>query len=299
MKTKLVCCATFLALLLLTASLLPLPAAAQFLSPEQKARVDAAMKEAAAAPTPRLANGHPDLAGYWGDVIGMFGFDGKAFITAEQGSAPGRALFNSSETKKQQFVEQSQANYDKTLDSRIQYKPEFRDQVKDNFLHPEKNDPSFRCEAAGVPRLGAPNEIFQSANSVALLYENPYDNPDHFTYRVVPTDGRPHDPNADDMPLGDSVGHWEGDTLVIDVAHLSSKTWVGEGGSIHDANLHVVERITRRGNTLEYSATLDDPTMFEKPYSTRTTSKILKPADHSHEDYPCVERDRAHMDAVR
>jgi hypothetical protein len=287
------------AVLLFVAACFSAPVGAQFLSPEQKAEVDAKMKEAAAAPTPRTADGHPDLTGYWGEVIGMFGFDGKAFITADQGSAPGRALFNSSEANKQQFVEQSQANYDKTLGSRIDYKSQFRDQVKDDFLHPEKNDPTYRCEAPGVPRLGAPNEIFATKNAVVLLYENPYDNPDHFTYRVVPTDGRQHDPDADDMTLGDSVGRWEGDTLVIDVTHLSPKTWVGKGGSIHDANLHVVERITRRGNTLEYAVTLDDPTMFEKPYSPAPTKLILKPDEHSHEDYPCVERDRAHMDGNR
>jgi hypothetical protein len=72
--------------------------------------------------------------------------------------------------------------------------------------------------------------------------------------------------------MGHSVGHWEGDTLVVDVAGLDDSTWLGGGqGSanlttIHSDQLHVVERFTREGDTVTYRATVTDPVMFTKPW---------------------------------
>ena len=276
---------------------IPHPLSAQGRGPDPAA--EAKLKEAAEKPTPKASDGHPDMTGYWDTVVAMFGFDGQPFITRDGGSAPGKALFgNTTEAAVTKGAEQSERNFDKMAATRIQYKAQYRDQVKDEMLHPEKDDPMFACQPEGVPRIGFPNEIVQTPKTVVFLYENPYDHPDHFTYRVIPTDGRPHDPDADDMPLGDSVGRWEGDTLVVDVTHLSAKTWVGgeQGpGTIHDANLHVIERFTRKGDTLEYGVTLEDPTMFDQPFVAKTQRLIVKPNQHSHEDYPCVERDRAHM----
>jgi hypothetical protein len=258
------------------------------------AYVDSTMKEAAALPTPRLANGHPDLTGYWGAVIGMFGYEDKSFITPDGQSL--RPLFaGGGEARATKAYVDGKANYDKNSAHRPDYKPEFRQKVKDNFMKSEILDPSFTCQAEGVPRIGAPNEIFASADAVVLLYENPYDTFNHYTYRVVPTDGQPHNPDADLMALGDSVGHWDGDTLVIDVTNISPKTWMDNRGSFHDENLHVIERITRKGNTINYSVTMDDSTLLEKPYSPNPVNWILKSGHHSHEDYPCVERDQGHI----
>ena len=154
----------------------------------------------------------------------MFGFDGTKFID-ENGSR--RPLFGStSEADNARGYFNGRANYDKTTATRPVYKPEFRDKVRENFMRSEVLDPSYKCQSTGVPRLGAPNEIFQSPQAVVLLYENPFDTFNHVAYRVVPIDGRGHDPDADLMPMGDSVGRWEGDSLVIDVTRISPSTWM-------------------------------------------------------------------------
>lgn len=270
-------------------------AAAQIRSPQEAAAyVDSQMKQAAAQPTPKMPDGHPNLTGYWGAVIGMFGYEDKPFITRDGQSL--RPLFaGGGEARASRGYYDAKTNYDKNADNRPDYKPEYRQKAKDNFMKSEVLDPSYKCQAQGVPRIGAPNEIFQSADAVVLLYENPYDTFNHYTYRVVPTDGRPHDPDADDMALGDSVGHWEGDTLLIDVTHLSPNTWIDARGSFHDENLHVIEKLTRKGNTITYSQTIEDPTLLEKPYTPKPVEWILKSGHHSHEDYPCIEKDQNHI----
>jgi hypothetical protein len=279
-------------LLALTCSCMPIVSAQQG-APDPKTA--ATLKEAASLPTPKMPDGHPNLTGYWGTVVGQFGFEGKTFIDDKSGSS--RPLFGETgtEARNAKGYYDGRANYDKNAATRPVYKAEYRDKAKTNFMQSEKLDPSYECQPQGVPRLGAPNEIFQSADAVVLLYENPYDSSNRFVYRVVPTDGRGHDPNADPMPLGDSVGRWEGDTLVVDVTELSPNTWISSNGSFHDTNLHVVEKFSRAGNTLTYAVTMEDPTLFEQPFSPKPTTLILKTGEHSHEDYPCSERDREHV----
>ena len=67
------------------------------------------------------------------------------------------------------------------------------------------------------------------------------------TFRIINVDGRPHDPKADSSYYGDSIGHWEGDTLVVDTTNLNDDTWLGIDGWFHSYSLHVVERLTLRG----------------------------------------------------
>ena len=82
--------------------------------------------------------------------------------------------------------------------------------------------------------------------------------------RIIPLDGRPHLPSSVRQWLGDSVGHWEGDTLVVDTTNFTDKTHFR--GS--DENLHVVERFTRIGpNAIQYRFTINDPTAFTKPWA--------------------------------
>jgi hypothetical protein len=85
-------------------------------------------------------------------------------------------------------------------------------------------------------------------------------------------DGRPHPADLDTSYMGHSIGHWEGDTLVVDVAGLSDETWLAGGfdrmkyANIHSDKEHVIERWTRKGNELTYEATVEDPVMFTKPW---------------------------------
>jgi hypothetical protein len=249
------------------------------------------MKQAAAMQTPRTPDGHPDLSGFW--TGGGFGLDGFNF---PKGISPDGKILGPvvplSEKEEIAGDTASVARRKADTSARPEYKPQFVATAQENFDRASHIDPSFRCQPEGVPRIGSPTEIFQSPDSVALLYTGGEAN----VYRVVPTDNRPHDPDADAMANGDSVGHWEGDTLVIDVTNISPDTWLDGDGSFHDKNLHVVEKLTRQGNTLRYEVIEDDPTLFVRPFSPPPKTLLLgKPGRHTEENYPCEELDQAHL----
>ena len=93
------------------------------------------------------------------------------------------------------------------------YKPEFWDKVQELDMWTNKYDPVFACQALGVPRAGAPARILQTANDVVFLYATAGGGAGTAEYRVIPIDGRKHDPaKAQDVFFwGHSVGRWEGD----------------------------------------------------------------------------------------
>jgi hypothetical protein len=119
------------------------------------------------------------------------------------------------------------------------------------------------CLPRGVPdTIGEPYpiQIVQAPDLVLILYEA-----GEF-FRVIPTDGRPHPKDLDPTWMGDSVGHWEGDTLVVDATGFNDKVSVGEYR--HTTAYHVVERFERIAyDTLKYSATIDDPNVFQAPWT--------------------------------
>jgi len=106
-----------------------------------------------------------------------------------------------------------------------------------------------------------PFQIFQTPQFVAFTYEY-----DHAS-RTVHMDGSPHMDNID-FWMGDSRGHWEGETLVVDVVDNSASTWLDSSGDFHSADMHVVERYTRTGpDTLQYQATIEDPKVLTRPFT--------------------------------
>ena len=112
-------------------------------------------------------------------------------------------------------------------------------------------------------------QILQGANYVAIFHEYPG------TFRIIPTDGSPHPVDPDPSWLGDSVGHWEGDTLVIDTIGFNEKTELQ--GFQHTESLHMIERFRRTEyETVQYEVTIEDPNVFEKPY-TLTRNFALRP----------------------
>jgi hypothetical protein len=174
------------------------------------------------------------------------------------------------------------------------YKPEFQARALANMRDNIHLDPAYQCQELGVPRIGAPSEIVQEPDIMFFLYSDIYPAlPNH--YRIVHIDGRPHDPDADPLPNGDAVGHWEGDTLVVDITDIDPDTWIDNQGSYHDDKLHVIERFTRKGNVLHYEVTDEDPTMFAEPFHPHPADILLgKPGQHVTQDYPCSEMDQAH-----
>lgn len=124
-------------------------------------------------------------------------------------------------------------------------------------------DPVARGFMEGTPRINLQTgfQIIQAAGRVVFLYEYGH----HF--RSVPLDGRPHLPSDMKLWMGDSRGHWEGTTLVIDVTNSNDQTWLDQVGAVHGGNMHVIERWTVVSPTqLDYEATIDEPGVFTQPW---------------------------------
>jgi hypothetical protein len=110
----------------------------------------------------------------------------------------------------------------------------------------------------------------------------------HHAFRIIPTDGRGHPDDMEPSYLGDSVAHWEGDTLVVDVTGFNTDTWLQGVGTIHSEQLRVTERYTRDTfGTIRYEATMEDPEVFTKPWTLYETLR-LRPNERIRE-YECIE----------
>jgi hypothetical protein len=144
--------------------------------------------------------------------------------------------------------------------------------------------------------------IVQNADFLVLLYEDapgPY-------YRLIYTDGRSHPEDLDTSYCGHSIGHWEGDTLLVDVVGLNDDTMLMDpprGGPamgklfIHSDQLHVRERWTRKGNELIYEATVEDPVMFTKPWIMPPQKTRLGAKADRLMAQTCIGLDKAHIAA--
>jgi hypothetical protein len=134
------------------------------------------------------------------------------------------------------------------------------------------SDPIFNCFPPGVPRiylLNFPVQIVQTSGQVIMLFEF-----DHFVRRIY-TDGRPHDKDASKLWMGDSIGRWEGDTLVADTVSFNDKTTLDREGYPHSDALHLTEHIKRTDHdNLVIDLTLDDPRAYTKPWSATLNFKL-------------------------
>jgi len=153
---------------------------------------------------------------------------------------------------------------------------------------PDSEDPILNCQPPGVPRIMLipfPMQVIQIPGEVIMLFEY-----DHYI-RHIYLNRRVHPKELDLTWMGDSIGWWEGDTLVVDTAGLNDKTWLDQVGHPHSDALHVVERIRRVGrDTLQDDLTIDDPKAYKKPWTGRQVFK-LRPSWHLLE-YVCAD-DRA------
>ena len=131
-------------------------------------------------------------------------------------------------------------------------------------------DPQGYCMPPSGPRLMTtpfPMEILQlpQQKRIVMIYEG-----GTHIWRIIYMDGRPH-PDGDQLNpswLGHSVGHWEGDTLVVDVVGFNEGGWIDMAGDPHTDRLHVIERYTRKDlYTLHYEATIDDPGTYTEPWT--------------------------------
>jgi hypothetical protein len=198
---------------------------------------------------PRLADGTPDFRGLWGSHSIAFEYL-EGFMAVESKLPEAQSV----------VVDPS--------DGKIPYLPEARKQRDANNGNRATADPSNNCYQAGVPRavlIPTPFQIVQSPGNFAFVYS------DNHSYRIVEPDTIPHDDGIDFF-MGDSRGHWEGDSLVVDVTDLGDQTWLDRAGDFHSDQLHVVERYTMTGpDTITYEARLEDPKTFVRPFTIRTT----------------------------
>jgi hypothetical protein len=218
-------------------------------------------------PAPRTADGKPDMSGIWVATGALLLFEGEEAFAAARAAdaAAGRPPGNSGEAPP--------------------YKPEAEAQRQHFLARQGIDDPMARCLLTGVPRIKfrpLPFEIVQQPDRVIILYEI------HHAFRFIPTDGRPPPEDAEPSYLGESVGRWEGDTLVVDVSSFNDKTWLTNVGTVHSEALRVTERYTRDSyDTIRYEATMEDPEVLTRPWTIRETFR-LRPGERIRE-YECIE----------
>jgi hypothetical protein len=226
--------------------------------------------QTAAVDTPRLPNGKPDLTGIWGGAFNpITGSGTRRCGPTQKDCKTGQDNF----WVDYEWISPSRFG----LYGRPIYKPEFWDKVQELDQWTNKEDPIMTCQPMGIPRALTPRRIFQTVNDITMLYTTSDYGGGNREFRSIPTDGRKHDPKKalEATYMGYTVGSWEGDTLVLDSISFVDTTWLGRGGLFHSANMHIVERFTRKGNELYYDITVEDPDVFVEPWVMPT--RILRP----------------------
>ena len=163
--------------------------------------------------------------------------------------------------------------------------------------------PWDRCITRGVPGGMFPvtynnaYQIIQTPGYVTIVYEMIHD------ARIIPLDGRGHPPSSVRFWNGDSVGHWEGDTLVVDVTNFNDKGWIANRqgrlmGVSQSPSMHVVERFTRVDeDTIEYEVTVEDPTSYYRPWTA--SIPLVRDPDYQIFEYACHEGNDAVPNMLR
>ncbi len=156
----------------------------------------------------------------------------------------------------------------------------FRDWAKLKFEENramKQNPTDARCLPPGVPRImlmARPLEIVQTPNRILFVYEG-----GAHVWRQVWMDGRAHPKDPNPNWLGDSIGHWEGNTLVVDAVGFNDRTWLDDAGHPHTEQLHLIEKYTRTNPmTMKYEVVIDDPGAYTKPWSSSSSFSFQRGA---------------------
>jgi hypothetical protein len=197
-------------------------------------------------PVPRLPDGKPDMQGYYGPRFNQSIFEIENHPVAHRGIAAGKGS----------IVDPP--------NGMIPYKPDAAAKAKDLGDNHVYDEPEAHCFMSGVPHSAYQQfgfQVIQPPGYFLILFEYAH------SFRVIPTDGRPHIPKDIRLFMGDSVGHWEGDTLVIDTTNQNGRTWFDMVGNFTTPNIHVVERITPvDSNNVNYEAAIEDSTIYTQPW---------------------------------
>ncbi len=222
-------------------------------------------------PVPRMSDGHPDFSGFYhGGTSGISEADEGEQVTTK--TENGSIFFD--------YGGANNGGNDTIAPGQPPpYKPEYMAKAKGAIAATvygwiSRLDPMLDCKPQGVPRtgLGSAIQIVQNPKMMTIMFE---DAPGP-VYRIIYTDGRQHPTDLDTSYMGNSVGHWEADTLVVDTIGFNDETWLGlaSTATIHSDKEHVIERFSRPGGkTIKLETTVEDPVMFTKPWvlPARTT----------------------------
>jgi len=171
-------------------------------------------------------------------------------------------------------------------DGKIPYQPwamKFAEFLHEQHRAPSKPqylDPVSRGFQEGLPRLNYQGgfQIQQFPGTVLITYDY------HHSYRVIPLDNRPHPSPDVKLWMGDSRGHWENNTLVVDVANNNDQTWFAIVGSFHSDALHLVERWSMTApDHIVYIVTVEDPKVYTRPWKLRVDMR-RQPIDEQWEN---------------
>ena len=229
-----------------------------------------AMQLAPSGPTPRDADGHPDLSGNWtGNIPNVFmvpGLRRPGAFEADQSSMQRGAQWN-----------------------KPMYRPEYWEKVRSLDYGKVEADPFYGCyHPLGVPRQNVPVRIVQKDKQIWLF--NTVEN----GLRILPLDGRTRDENDYQFSTYNGMGlaHWQGDTLVVESVGFNGVSWIGGEGYFHSDKMEVTERFTRNGDLLYYNFTVNDPDVLMEPWTSYTYVRRLNPNPARQDEAPeCDERD--------
>jgi hypothetical protein len=165
--------------------------------------------------------------------------------------------------------------------------------LQESIANNSKDAPGAHCLTRGITAAGAlfPFELVQTPARLVMLFED--DVPSH---RTIYLDGRGHPKDPNPTWMGHSIGHWEGDTLVVDSVGFNDKTWLDSAGHRHSEMLHVIERFRRPDlGHLEIEFTIDDPGAYAKPWIIKRVADL--DAGDEIGEYVCAEgeRDAGHL----
>jgi hypothetical protein len=251
-------------------------------------------------PPPKLSDGHPDFSGFYNNTARYRG----DFDNVESGAhvidrtADGNIFFDYGGANVGPGLAAASESNDQPP-----YKPEYMAKVNaiaaTMYGGNTNLDPQLDCKPMGLPR-GAFSimQIVHTPKVLAILYEaepGPY-------YRVIYTDGRQHPKDFDSSYYGHSIGHWDGDTMVVDTVGLNDETWLGgdqtgrtKHTSIHSDQEHVIERWSRKGNVISWNAVVEDPVMFTKPWSVGPRKAAIADDDDYIQPQMCVGYTKGHF----
>jgi hypothetical protein len=248
-----------------------------------------AMPVAGQAPAyraPRLADGRPDFNGIW-QALNEANYDieihmarpAMALRAGPHGPLPAAAVLALG------AVGAVPPGRGVVEGGEIPYRPEALARKKQNQENWLTSDPEIKCYLPGVPRatyMPHPFQILQSTKAIFIAYQ----------YAGAVRDIYLKDPGPApvDSWMGQSVGRWDGDTLVVDVKGFNDQTWFDRSGNFHSDALHVVERYTRVSpDVISYEATIEDSKVFTRPWKMSMPLYRRQEPDAQLMDFKCVE----------